>query len=169
MSQSTLIIKLATAENIPAMCDVYGHHVLHGTGSFEEVPPSIDDIRQRWLRREAQNHPTLVAYQNQQFAGFAYAASHKERSAYRYTVEDSIYVSPDFAGQGVGGMLLKKLIELCTERDFRQMIAVIGDSANHGSIGLHESCGFKHVGIARGIGYKFDRWLDIVYMQRSLR
>ncbi|MFK7995760.1 MAG: N-acetyltransferase family protein [Granulosicoccus sp.] len=168
MSQSSPVVTLASAENIPAMCEVYGYHVLHGTGSFEEVPPSVDEMHERWQQRESCNHPTLVVHQNGAFAGFAYAASHKQRSAYRYTVEDSIYVAPDFAGQGLGRVLLRTLIEICTERKFKQMIAVIGDSANRQSIGLHESCGFKHVGTASGIGYKFDRWLDIVYMQRSL-
>jgi len=169
VKQAEYSINEATADQIADMCDVYAHHVQYGTGSFEEVPPTVDEIRQRWQQRESRNQPTLVAYTGRQFAGFAYAASHKERSAYRFTVEDSIYIAPAFMGQGVGSVLLENLMALCTERGFRQMIAVIGDSANLGSIRVHESCGFRQVGMARDIGYKFDRWLDIVYMQRSLR
>lgn len=168
MTKHSVIVRLATDDDLAFMCDVYAHHVLNGTGSFEEVPPTLDEITTRYRVRESRQQPTLVATCAGQLAGFAYAASHKERSAYRFTVEDSIYVAPDSARQGVGQALLKELITVCTERGFRQMMAVIGDSNNHASITLHEQCGFRHVGTATGLGYKFGNWLDIVYMQREL-
>lgn len=150
------------------MHDVYAHHVLNGTGSFEEVPPTLDDIGKRWNLRELRRQPTLVARYGNQCAGFAYAASHKERSAYRFTVEDSVYVAAGFEGRQVGQALLNELIGICSQREYKQMIAVIGDSNNVASIKLHKRCGFRHVGTANGLGFKFGKWLDIVYMQRSL-
>lgn len=167
--QSSVLIRVAEAVHLADVHALYEHHVVHGTGSFEEVPPSIEEVAARWRQRESRDQPTLVALADNRFAGFAYAASHKERSAYRFTVEDSVYVSPDFAGRGVGRALLEALIETCSQRGFQQMMAVIGDSENHGSIALHKACGFRHVGTAVGLGYKFGQWLDIVYMQRSLR
>lgn len=169
MKNTEASIQFAQPEHLPDMQALYAHHVLNGTGSFEEVPPSIDEIRARWGKREEANQPTLVAHIDQRLAGFAYAASHKERSAYRFSVEDSVYVLPDFAGQSVGRQLLEKLIDICSERGFRQMVAVIGDSENHASIALHRASGFAHIGTATALGYKFGTWLDIVYMQRSLR
>lgn len=168
MSQKSVVVSLATHQHLPAMSEIYAHHVLEGTGSFEELPPSLEEIEARWRIRESRHQPTLVASCDGQLAGFAYAASHKERSAYRFTVEDSVYVAPGLTGQGVGRVLLKKLISECSNRQFRQMIAVIGDSNNRASIALHEQCGFRRVGVATGLGYKFNSWLDIVYMQREL-
>lgn len=168
MSHKSVAVSLASHQHLSFMCDIYAHHVLEGTGSFEEQPPSLNDIEARWQVRESRHQPTLVATCDGQLAGFAYAASHKERSAYRFTVEDSIYIAPGFIGQGVGRALLNELINECTERQFRQMIAAIGDSNNQASIALHEQCGFRNVGVATNVGFKFNSWLDIVYMQRAL-
>lgn len=168
MSQKSVAVSLAENKHLSFMRETYARHVLEGTGSFEEVPPSLDEIETRWRVRESRNQPTLIATCDGQLAGFAYAASHKERSAYRFTVEDSVYVGPGFIGQGVGHALLTELINECTKRQFRQMIAAIGDSNNRASIALHEQCGFRSIGIATGVGFKFDSWLDIVYMQRKL-
>jgi len=168
-TNNAIQISLATESDLPFIHNVYAHHVLHGTGTFEEITPTLDQIGARWKQRQALNQPTLVAYIESDFAGFAYAASHKERSAYRYTVEDSIFVTPEHIGNGVGTALLKELIRVCREREFRQMMAVIGDSNNTGSINLHKRCGFSTVGTATALGYKFGTWLDIVYMQYKLR
>lgn len=161
-------IRHAVATDIPSMTLIYAHHVMHGTGSFEEDAPSESVMHERWQTRDQAGYPTLIAELNDNTMGFAYAGNYKSRSAYRFTVEDSIYVSPDFVGQGVGLSLLETLIAECQQRGYRQMMAVIGDSQNTASIGLHKRCGFKQLGTAKGLGYKFDRWLDIVYMQRAL-
>lgn len=150
------------------MSDIYRHHVLHGTGSFEEIPPSTADMRQRFEQREAEYYPTLIAERDGQMAGFAYAGNYKPRSAYRFTVEDSVYVAPAHVGKGVGQSLLEELIRLCIRAEYCQMMSVIGDSSNHASIRLHERCGFVHIGTARALGFKHGKWLDVVYMQREL-
>lgn len=150
------------------MTDIYAHHVLSGTGSFEEVPPDVTDMRQRFEQRNAAAYPTLIAELDGKVAGFAYAGNYKPRSAYRFTVEDSVYVAPTHMGQGIGLRMLEELIDICIRAEYCQMISVIGDSANQASIRLHERCGFVHVGIARGLGFKHGKWLDIVYMQREL-
>lgn len=168
MTQPVPVMRTASLADVVAMTDIYAHHVLHGTGSFEEVPPTQELMRERWQLRENDGYPTLIAQIGDQVAGFAYAGIYKPRSAYRFTVEDSIYVAPDFIGRGVGKAMLQALIGICTQAGYRQMMAVIGDSANHSSISLHERCGFISVGTATGLGYKFGKWLDIVYMQRTL-
>ena len=150
------------------MTDIYSHHVLHGTGSFEEIPPGVDDMGKRWQQREQHCYPTLVAETTGRIVGFAYAGAYKSRSAYRYTVEDSVYVAPEATGRGIGRALLRQLIRICTDQDYRQMIAVVGDSENQASIALHKQCGFREIGVARELGYKHNRWLDVVYMQRAL-
>lgn len=151
------------------MAQVYAHHVLHGTASFEELPPSADEMAQRLRALLERDYPGIVAVSDHRVIGYAYAGPHKERSAYRYTVEDSIYLAPTFHGKGVGGALMSQLIEQCQARGFGQMMAVIGDSENNASIALHRRQGFRDIGIARGIGLKFGRTLDVVYMQRDLR
>lgn len=156
------------ASDLDDMTAIYAHHVLHGTGSFEEVPPTVSIMRERWQARELDGYPTLVAELRGALCGFAYAGNYKPRSAYRFTVEDSIYIAPEAVGRGVGSALLNELVELCKAAGYRQMIAVIGDSANTASIGLHERCGFHLIGTAKHLGYKHERWLDIVYMQRAL-
>jgi L-amino acid N-acyltransferase YncA len=147
---------------------IYAHHVLTGLGSFEETPPSLDEIARR--RREILGNglPYLVAESGDGLLGYAYAGQFRPRSAYRYSVEDSIYVAPGAQRRGIGRRLLDELIERCTEHGYRQMLAVIGDSANHASIGVHQAAGFTEVARLPAVGLKFRRWVDIVMMQRGL-
>jgi len=161
-------VRRATTSDVLAMSEIYAHHVLNGTGSFEEEAPTRSMMAQRFAAREADNHPTLMAILEGEVVGFAYAGHYKPRSAYRFTVENSIYVAAHATGQGIGVRLLSELIELCTAMGYRQMIAVIGDSQNSASMALHARCGFSTVGTAENLGYKHGRWLDIVYMQRTL-
>jgi L-amino acid N-acyltransferase YncA len=163
-----LSIRDASEGDLAAVQGIYAHHVNHGLASFEEVPPDLAEItRRRDLARE-HNLPYLVAEMDGAVQGFAYASLFRSRSAYRYTVEDSVYVAPDTLGSGIGSALLSAVIERCTERGFRQMIAVIGDSANQASIGLHAKHGFVQAGSMTAVGFKFGRWVDSVRMQRPL-
>lgn len=166
--EPTAQIRSASQQDVGSMHALYSHHVRQGTGSFEESPPSLDEMLERWQQRQSSGYPTVVAIIDGQFAGFAYANAYKERSAYRFTVEDSVYVSPEFAGRGVGSSLLSVLIDQCRKDGYKQMIAVIGDSENEGSIALHRRCGFRRIGVGEKLGYKFGRWLDIVFMQLTL-
>lgn len=147
---------------------IYAHHVLHGTGTFEEEPPSIEEMTARYRRGTGHNWAWLVAIDATGVLGFAYYAQFRDRSAYRFTAEDSVYIRDDVRGQGVGKALVARLIETATARGFRTMLAVIGDSENVGSIGVHASLGFQTVGTLRAAGLKFGRWLDVVQMQRAL-
>jgi phosphinothricin acetyltransferase len=147
---------------------IYSHHVTHGLGTFEEVPPSLDDMRGRMSAIQARGLPYLVAEADGAVLGFAYAGPFRLRAAYRYTAEDSIYIHPDHRGRGVGKVLLQAVIEACEALGLHQLLAVIGDSANAGSIGVHRSCGFEMVGTTKGLGFKHDRWVDVVLMQRAL-
>lgn len=151
-----------------AVVSVYSHHVKNGTGTFEEYPPSLVEMTARWQSLHDGNYPYLVAEYDSELAGFAYAGPYKQRSAYRFTVEDSIYVSPVHQRLGVGKSLLSALIQCATGNGFKQMMAVIGDSENAGSIGLHRAAGFNDIGVGTNLGFKHGRWLDIVYMQRPL-
>ncbi|HWK46353.1 MAG TPA: GNAT family N-acetyltransferase [Stellaceae bacterium] len=161
-------IRDATADDLPAITAIYQHHVLTGTGSFEEVPPPIDELRRRFDSIRQLGLPYLVAEIAGTVAGYAYASQFRPRSAYRFTVEDSIYVDRHHMGRGVGRVLLDRIIADCTAKGYRQMIAVVGDSANTGSIRLHAAAGFRMIGCHEGVGLKFGRWLDIVMMQRAL-
>ena len=161
-------IRPATPADAPAIAAIYGHHVLHGLGTFEEEPPLAPEIEARMAAVEKTGHPYLVATSDNRVQGFAYAAPFRPRAAYRYTVEDSIYIAPEAVGQGVGRALLSAVIAACEALGKRQMIAVIGDSANAASIGLHAALGFEHSGVGRSVGFKHGRWVDIVYMQRAL-
>ena len=161
-------IRPATEADVAEFQAIYAHHVLHGTGSFEEVPPSVEEMAARFARAHDRDFPWVVATDASGVLGYAYATQFRERSAYRFTLEDSVYVREDQRGQGVGKALVARLIALAEARGFRQMIAVIGDTENTGSIGLHASLGFQHVGTLRAAGLKFGRWLDVVYMQRAL-
>jgi phosphinothricin acetyltransferase len=158
----------ATDADLPAIQAIYAHHVLHGLGSFEEVPPSLEEMTRRYRDLRDKGMPYLVARRGAKILGYAYAGPYRPRIAYRYSVEDSIYVAPDATGQGVGKRLLAELIARCTAMGCRQMIAVIGDSANHGSIGVHKALGFVEAGNLRSVGFKFGRWVDSVFMQRAL-
>jgi len=161
-------IRNATLADIAEIQAIYAHHVLHGAGTFEEAPPSVEDMRERFDKVVDRGYVWLVATDATGVLGYGYYAPFRERSAYRFTVEDSIYVRDDVRGQGVGKTLVAKLIELATAQGLRQMIAVIGDSENVGSIGVHASLGFHMVGTMKAVGIKFGRWIDVVTMQRPL-
>lgn len=148
--------------------EIYGHHVLHGTASFEVEPPSLVEMARRRAAVLELGLPHLVAEREGRVLGYAYAGNWRPRPAYRFSVEDSIYIDKDAVGQGVGKALLPVLIDHCTALGKRQMVAVIGDSAQTPSIRLHAACGFEMVGTLKNIGFKFGRWLDSVLMQRPL-
>jgi L-amino acid N-acyltransferase YncA len=155
--------------DLPAITAIYGHHVSHGFGSFEEVPPDAEELARRRREILAKGLPYLVVSDKAgSLLGYAYASPYRTRSAYRFTVEDSIYVAPQAARHGIGRLLLEALIERCTKAGYRQMIAVIGDSGNEGSIGLHRSLGFERAALLPTIGFKRGRWIDCVMMQRAL-
>lgn len=158
----------ATADDLPAITAIYAHHVLRGTGTFEEEPPSEIEMAARMAKVQAARCAWLVAETDGRVQGFAYYAQYRDRSAYRFAAENSVYVRDDVRGQGVGKALAAALVESAARRGFRQMIAVIGDSENVGSIGLHLSVGFRQVGVLRAAGMKFGRWVDVVLMQRPL-
>ena len=162
-------VRGAQLNDVEAITRIYAHHVTSGTGSFEETPPALKEMATRFKAREQAGYPTLVCVTpDGEIIGFAYAGVHKPRSAYRHTVEDSVYVDPAYAGQGIGFQLMVELIKCCTDLGYQQMMAVIGDSGNVGSIKLHEKLGFRMIGTAEGIGFKHGQWLDVVYMQLSL-
>jgi phosphinothricin acetyltransferase len=162
------ILRDARDEDMGAIQAIYAHHVLHGLGSFEEVPPSFDDMKARRAAVLAAGLPWLVAEIDGHIAGYAYAGPFRPRAAYRYAVEDSVYIAPDFTRRGVGHALLTELIARCEAGPWRQMLAVIGDSGNQGSVGLHRALGFSPVGTFASVGFKFGRWVDVVLMQRPL-
>lgn len=163
------VIRDAVDADIAAIAAIYAHHVRYGLGSFEEVPPSEEEIGRRRSELLARNLPYLVAASPAgAILGYAYAAPYRARSAYRFSLEDSVYVAPDAGGQGVGRRLVAALLERCTKAGFRQIVAVIGDSGNGASIALHERLGFRRVGLLPAIGYKHGRWVDAVLMQREL-
>lgn len=161
-------IRDSRESDIEAIQRLYAHHVLTGLGSFEESPPPTDEMRRRRAEIVSQGLPYLVAESAGRLVGYAYAGRFRTRSAYRYSVEDSIYVAPDAQRQGIGRKLLDALIERCTKLGYRQMLAVIGDSANQGSIGVHLAAGFAEVARLPAVGFKFGRWVDSVMMQRAL-
>ncbi len=155
--------------DMPAIAAIYAHHVRFGLGSFEEEPPGVEELRRRRGEVLARGLPYLVAAApDGAVLGYAYAAPYRLRSAYRYSVEDSIYVAPDALRRGIGRALLAALIERCAVLGLRQMVAVIGDSGNIASIRLHERLGFRRVGVLSAIGFKHGSWVDAVLMQRAL-
>jgi L-amino acid N-acyltransferase YncA len=161
-------LRPATPQDLPAIHAIYAHHVRHGLASFEEEPPSLEELRRRYDEITGRGQPYLVADFGGTIAGYGYCSLYRTRSAYRYSLEDSVYVRPDVAGRGVGTALLSQLIRQSEALGYRQLIAVIGDSANAASIGLHANHGFLRVGILRSAGFKFGRWVDSVIMQRPL-
>ncbi len=165
---SALHVRPSTDADIDAITAIYGHAVLTGTGTFELDAPPLDEMRQRRANVLARHWPWLVAERDGVVLGYAYANDFRPRRAYRFCLENSIYVADAAKGQGVGRTLLAELITRCETRGARQMLAVIGDAANAGSIALHSSFGFQHCGKLEGAGWKFDRWLDVVLMQKSL-
>jgi L-amino acid N-acyltransferase YncA len=163
-----LSIRPAIAADIAAITRIYAHAVEHGTATFEIEPPDETEMARRLHALQQNGYPYLVAERAVSIAGYAYAGAYRARPAYHWSVEDSIYVAPDMQRQRVGSQLLAHLIEAAASRGFRQMIAVIGDSAQTPSIAVHERAGFSHIGTLRSVGFKHGRWLDTVLMQRAL-
>ena len=163
-----MLIRPVRPADLAEIQAIYAHHVLHGTGTFEEVPPSVEEIEERVAHVTGQGWPWLVAEDATGVLGYCYLTRIRPRAAYRFCAENAVYVRQDVRGQGVGKALVARLIEDATAAGFRQMVAVIGDSDNVGSIGVHASLGFQRVGALRAVGWKFGRWLDTVYMQRAL-
>ena len=162
-------IRASIDSDIPAITAIYRHHVLHGTGTFEIDPPSEQDMIARRADVLSRGLPYLVAERDDgQIQGFSYANWFKPRPAYRFSAEDSIYVADSARGQGVGRLLLQALCAQAQAAGVRKLLAVIGDSGNAGSIGVHRAAGFSEIGIMRSMGWKFDRWLDIVLMEKTL-
>jgi phosphinothricin acetyltransferase len=161
-------VRPARSDEVPVMQDIYAYHVRHGLASFEEEPPSVDEMRRRFEDVRLRGLPWLAAEFGGLLAGYGYCAPYRARSAYRFSLEDSIYVRPGSEGRGVGSAILKVLIEHAAALGYRQLIAVIGDGAHAPSINLHASCGFLRVGTLRSVGFKFGRWVDTVVMQRPL-
>lgn len=161
-------VREATDADMSAIQAIYAHHVMTGWGTFEEVAPDLTEMCRRRERTLSRRLPYLVAEIDGDVQGFAYAAPFRPRSAYRLTVEDSIYVAPDAVGQGLGRALLETLIQRCTALGYRQMVAVIGDSENTSSVALHAALGFAHGGRLASVGFKLNRWVDVVLMQRFL-
>jgi phosphinothricin acetyltransferase len=162
-----MTVRTAEEADVPAIAAIYAHHVVLGTGTFETEPPDEQEMVRRWQSVRSAGLPWLVA-EDGEIAGYAYAAPYRPRPAYRFTVENSVYVRSDFAGRGAGSCLMTELLAQCTSLDLRQMIAVIGDSENAASIALHRKFGFERVGVLKNVGFKFERWLDTVIMQRTL-
>jgi len=161
-------VRPAVPEDLPAILAIYSHHVLHGLASFEEKPPPLEELRRRFDDVRVRGLPWLAADFGGVMAGYGYCAPYRSRSAYRYALEDSVYVKSGLEGRGVGAALLAALIEESERLGYRQMVAVIGDSAHAASINLHASAGFLRVGTLRSVGFKFGRWVDSVLMQRPL-
>ncbi len=168
MTAGDLIVRPSRDADVATIAAIYGHHVLHGVASFEEVPPSADEIGRRRGEILARGLPYLVGERAGRVVGYCYAGPFRTRSAYRFTLEDSIYIDPAEVGRGIGRKLLQPLIEGCAERGYRQMIAVIGGSETAASIRLHRALGFTPIGVLPAIGFKFGRWIDTVLMQRAL-
>jgi phosphinothricin acetyltransferase len=162
------MLRAADAADLPAITAIYAHHVLHGLASFETEPPALAEMTRRLTAITGAGYPYLVAVEEGVVLGYAYASVYRTRPAYRFTVEDSIYVAPQAIGRGIGRALLARLVSECTQRGYRQMLAVIGDSANEASIGLHRACGFTQKAVLDAVGLKFGRWVDSVLMQRPL-
>ena len=163
-----MLVRPAAPQDLPAIQSIYAYHVLHGLASFEEEAPALEEMRRRYEDVTRQGLPYLVAEEAGEVLGYGYCTLYRTRSAYRYTLEDSIYVKQGGQGKGVGKAVLGELIARCEALNYRQMIAVIGDSANAASIAVHASLGFVRAGNLRSAGYKFDRWVDSVLMQRPL-
>lgn len=165
---SALEIRSAAEPDLPAITAIYDHAVRHGTATFELAPPDLAEMTRRFNALMDGGFPYFVAELDRRVVGYAYAGAYRPRPAYRFTVENSIYLDPAIHRRGIGLELMQRLIIECEARGFRQMIAVIGDSANAGSVGVHRRCGFQMIGTHPNVGFKFGRWLDTVMMQRPL-
>ncbi|TKC92442.1 N-acetyltransferase [Trinickia terrae] len=162
------VIRDATGADVPVIQSIYAHHVLTGVASFEETPPSVDDMRARRASVLQHGLPYLVAELDGRVAGYAYATPYRPRAAYRHTIEDSVYIDETCRGRGVGRALLAALIGRCEAGPWRQMIAVVADGGRGGSMSLHASLGFEPIGTLKAVGFKHGRWLDTALMQRTL-
>ncbi len=163
-----VVVRDAGESDMPAVQRIYAHYVLTSLATFEETPPSVDVMLTRRRSAVDSGAPYLVAEADGDVVGYAYAVAYHARSAYRFTVEDSVYVAEGMHNRGVGSALLRVLVERCEAGPWRQMVAVVGDSANAGSIGLHRRFGFELVGVLTSVGYKFGRWIDTPILQRAL-
>jgi L-amino acid N-acyltransferase YncA len=161
-------LRPAEAGDLEAVQAIYAHHVLNGLGTFEEAPPTLAEMAERRAAVRARGLPWLVAEEGGTVLGYAYAGPFRTRAAYRYIVEDSVYVAEAARGRGAGKALLLALIEECERLGLRQMVGIIGDSGNEASLALHRACGFELMGVMPGLGWKFDRWVDVVWTQRAL-
>ena len=168
MSKPALLIRPSTPDDLPAITAIYGWNVLHGTGTFELDAPDQAEMASRRDDVLGKGLPWLVIEREGTVLGYAYANHFRPRKAYRFCLEDSVYLAAEAKGQGLGRLLLAELMARCEAAGARQMLAVIGDSANLGSIGVHRTLGFEHVGVMKASGWKFERWLDVVIMQKSL-
>lgn len=169
LPQTTLSVTDASIEDMAAIQQIYAHHVLYGPASFEEMPPTLEEMQQRRNNVLAAGLPWLVAKMEERVVGYCYATTYRPRPAYRYTIEDSVYVAEGMQGHGIGKTLLTALITRCEGGPWRQMLAIIGDAAgNAGSLALHRKLGFTSIGTLSGVGFKFGGWLDTHIMQRPL-
>lgn len=162
------LIRDAEEADMEAVQAIYARHVLHGLATFEETPPSVEELLSRRASVLMSGLPYLVAELEGKIAGYAYATAYRPRPAYRFTIEDSVYVAEGLGGRGIGSALLGELIARCEKGPWRQMLAVVGNSGNEGSIALHKRMGFREVGILRSVGFKLGQWVDTVLMQRPL-
>jgi L-amino acid N-acyltransferase YncA len=161
-------IRPATEADLPFITEIYAHAVCYGTATFELIPPDLAEMTRRFRALMDGGYPYFVASLDGRVVGYAYAGAYRPRPAYRFTVENSVYLEPAIHRRGIGLQLMQRLIIACETLGYRQMIAVIGDSANAGSIGVHSRCGFQMIGTQANVGFKFGRWLDTVTMQRAL-
>jgi L-amino acid N-acyltransferase YncA len=166
--RGAIVVRAASEADMAAVRDIYTHYVLHSLATFEETPPTLEDMLVRRRASVDLGLPYLVAEAGTEISGFAYAAAYRPRPAYRFAVEDSIYVADGLCGQGIGSALLGELIARCETGPWRQMVAIVGDSANSGSIALHKRFGFELAGTLRSIGFKQGRWVDTPILQRAL-
>lgn len=165
----TFTLRPATEADMEGVRRIYGDHVTHGLASFEESPPGVEEMLTRFRNLKSHSFPYIVAEQAGKICGYSYAGPYRTRSAYRFTIENSVYVDRACAGQGIGLALLTQLIDECEKGPWRQMIAIIGNSGNKASIALHQSLGFRMVGTLREVGFKHGQWIDTVLMQRALQ
>lgn len=168
MPAPSLLVRPSTPADLAAIQAIYAHAVLHGTGTFEIEPPPLQEMARRRDEVLARGLPWLVAEADGAVLGYAYAAPFRPRPAYRFSLEDSIYLAPQAQGRGIGRLLLAELLARCQATGARQMLAVIGDSGNQASVALHRALGFRPAGTLQSVGWKFGRWLDVVLMQRAL-
>jgi len=164
----TLIVRPAVEADAQAICAIYAFHVLNGRATFEEAPPTVEEIVRRQAAVAARGLPWRVAEADGEVLAYAYAGPFRERSAYRFTVEDAVYVRADHAGRGLGRAVLRAVIEACTEQGLHRMLALIGGADNAAYVALHRACGFTPVGTFREAGFKHGQWVDVVMMERAL-